>query len=82
MTVYINGIPQNGNGAEGVSQADFDAHTHNYRKITQLGIDTNKNYPAPTKVVIDDDTETFVTDGNDAEAIGVTVATEPTTTPN
>lgn len=68
--------------ASGVSQAVFDVHTHNYRKITQIGIDIIKTYTAPERVNIVDNQEVFVTDGNDAEAVGITVSTEPTETPN
>ncbi len=68
--------------ASGVSHAVFDAHTHSYRKLTEIGVDINKNYGSPTRASVTDDTETSVDDGNDAEAIGVTVATSPTSTPN
>jgi hypothetical protein len=68
--------------AGGVSQAEFDAHTHNYRKITQIGIDQSKNWVGPTYADVLDDQEVHVTDGTDAEAIGVVVSTEATGVPN
>lgn len=67
--------------ATGVSQAVFNAHSHNYRKITQFGVDANKTYAGPTRVDIIDDQEVFGQDGTDLEAVGITVATAPTTTP-
>lgn len=65
----------------GVSQAVFDSHVHNYRKLNQVGIDVSKTYSGPIRKDILDDQEVFVTDGNDAEAIGITVATAPTSIP-
>lgn len=67
--------------ATGVSQATFDAHAHSYRKLMQLGVDANKAYSGPNKVDILDDQEVFAQDGTDLEAVGLTVATEPTGTP-
>jgi len=65
----------------GVGQAEFDAHAHNYRKLKQLGVDAHKAYSGPNKVDILDDQEVFAQDGTDLEAVGLTVATEPTSTP-
>ena len=68
--------------SEGVSQSVFDAHTHNYRKLTQIAADVSKNWVGPTQETVLDDQEVYVTDGSDAEAFGVTVATQPTGVPN
>jgi len=65
----------------GVSQSEFDAHTHTYRKVTQIAADISKNWVIPTRTDVIDDTETWVTDDNDLEAIGITVATSSTGTP-
>ncbi len=65
----------------GVDGATFDAHTHNYRKMTQIAVDTNKNWIGPAYETVLDDQEVYVTDGADAEAIGVVVSTQPTSTP-
>lgn len=67
--------------AGGVSQATFDAHTHNYRKITVIGVDDDDKYLSPDRMDIVDDAETVAATSVDAEAVGVTVATLPTTTP-
>ena len=67
--------------AGGVSQAEFDAHTHAYRKITQIGADTSKFYDGPTRTDIVDNSEVYVTPMNDIEAMAVTVATDQTEVP-
>ena len=53
----------------------------NYRKITQLGVDANKTYGSVMRVDIVDDSEVYSSDGTDLESIGITVATDATTTP-
>lgn len=68
--------------APGVSQAVFDAHTHNYRKITWIGVDDEDKYLSPDKTEIVDDAETVAATAVDAEAVGITVATLPTEVPN
>ena len=68
--------------SDGVPQGIFDAHTHNYRKFTQFGVDANKAYSGPTRTDILDDQEVFGQDGTDLEAVGITVATAPTEAPN
>ncbi len=67
--------------SDGVPQLVFDAHAHNYRKVTQLGVDSAKTYASPARVGIVDDSEVNIADNTDLEAVGVTVATEPTSTP-
>jgi len=67
--------------ADGVPQSTFDTHTHNYRKITWLGVDDDDKWNTPDKMEIVDDTETVAATAVDAEAVGVTVATSPTSTP-
>lgn len=67
--------------ASGVSQATFDAHAHNYRKLTGIGVDDDDKYNSPDKMDIVDDAETVAATSVDAEAVGVTVATLPTSTP-
>ena len=67
--------------AAGVSQAVFDAHSHNYRKIIGIGVDDDDKYLTPDKMDIVDDAETVAATNVDAEAVGVTVATLPTSTP-
>lgn len=66
----------------GVSQVAFDAHTHNYRKLTQIAVDNSKNWVGPAFETVLDDQLVHVTDGADIEAIGVTVAIQPTEVPN
>lgn len=68
--------------AGGVSAAEFEAHTHSYRKITRIGTDVNKNYGSPTYTDLIDDTEVVSTPGNDMEAVGITSSTEQTGTPS
>lgn len=67
--------------SEGVSTVDFNAHTHNYRKMTQIGADADDKWASPTLVDIVDDTTTHAKEHVDLEAVGVTVATLPTSTP-
>jgi len=66
----------------GVSQATFDAHTHGYRKITQLGVDGLGNYSSPARIAIQDDSEVDITDSNKVAAVGITVATAATEVPS
>ena len=42
----------------GVPQSTFDTHTHNYRKITWVGVDDDDKYLSPDKMEIVDDAET------------------------
>lgn len=65
----------------GVSEAVFDAHAHNYRKVTQIGGDADDKWGSPTLVDVVDDATTHAAENVDLEAVGVTVATEPTSTP-
>lgn len=67
--------------AAGVSEAVFNAHIHNYRKITWIGVDDDDKYLSPDKMEIADDAETVAATNVDAEAVGITVATSPTSTP-
>ena len=53
-------------------------HTHSYRKITRIGVDTNKNWNAPDWVDLVDDADNHVSGSTDIEATGITVATEQT----
>ena len=66
----------------GISQASFDAHTHNYRKFTQVGVDGVGSYASPVRTNIVDDSEVNLTDGNKVAAVGITVATQATEVPN
>lgn len=68
--------------ADGVPQSVFNTHTHDYRKITQVAVDRSKAWSAPVRVDIVDDLEVVATDGTDLEAVGITVATQPTEAPN
>ena len=69
--------------AAGVSQATFDAHTHNYRKATEIACDIDHLYTSVNRYPISDDSETVAIVGNNAdlEAVGITVATLPTSIP-
>ena len=67
--------------AGGVSQAEFDAHTHGYRKIIRIGADSDDKWGSPTWVVVSDDGDTHAAENVDLEAVGVTVSTESTGTP-
>lgn len=69
--------------ADGVPQSEFDAHAHNYRKITQVGISVDHLYDPVLRYDVIDDAEVVAFIGNnaDAEAVGITVSTELTTTP-
>ena len=67
--------------AGGVSQATFDEHTHNYRKITRIGVDDDDKFLSPTWTDIVDDSDNIADSAVDLEAAGVTVATSPTSTP-
>ena len=70
--------------ASGVSQTIFDAHTHNYRKIGELAVDKDHLYTDVQRYVVTDDAETVAIVGNNAdlEAVGITVVTQATETPN
>ena len=57
------------------------AHTHSYRKVTRIGGDSDDKWNSPTWVDIVDDADTHASESVDLEAVGVTVATEPTSTP-
>ncbi len=67
----------------GVSEAVFSAHKHNYRKPIQLGVSNDEDYDPAYRFDVVDDSEVVAYAGSnlDLEAIGLTVATEPTTTP-
>ena len=65
----------------GVSLAVFNAHTHNYRKLTWIGVDDDDKYLSPDKVEVVDDAETIASTNVDAEAVAVTVATAATSAP-
>ena len=69
--------------ATGVGQATFDAHSHNYRKATEVAVSVDHLYDPVLRYSITDDTETVAIVGNNAdlEAVGITVATSPTSTP-
>jgi len=67
--------------ADGVPQGTFDVHTHNYRKVTWIGVDDDDKWATPDKAEIVDDAETVAATAVDAEAVGITVSTEPTSTP-
>ena len=60
----------------------FEAHTHNYRKITQLGVDGAGDYGSPVRISIEDDTEVDITDSNKVASVGITVATQASESPN
>ena len=68
----------------GVSQASFDAHTHNYRKVNEVGVSVDHLYTNVQRYALSDDAETvaFVGNNSDLESIGVTVATQATGSPN
>ena len=67
--------------------ATFNAHTHNYRKITRVGVDADKNFGSPQRADIIDNNEVEV--GDDAilypssvgNSIAITVETSPSSTP-
>ena len=65
----------------GVSQSVFETHTHNYRKITKLGVDADSGYSSPVEVNIIDDTLVHANEFK-AETVGIEVATLPTGAPN
>jgi len=65
-----------------VSQATHDAHTHNYQKVTQLGVDAQKTYATPARIATQADAEVNVADATDLEAVGLTLGGVATTTPN
>ena len=69
--------------AGGVSSLVFDGHTHNYRKPTEIAVSRDHTYDPVDRFPISDDAETVAFSGNkvDVEAVGVTVATQPTSTP-
>lgn len=73
--VYISG--------GGVAQAAFDGHTHNYRKLGEVAVSVDHLYTTVLRYPVADDEETVAIVGNNAdlEAVGVTVATQPTSTP-
>lgn len=69
-------------GGGGVSQGVYDAHTHNYRKFMQVGVDGVGGYTNPVRTDIVDDSEVNLTDSNKVAAVGITVSTQATEVPN
>jgi len=67
--------------AGGVSQSEFDNHTHKYRKLMTLGVDASKQFSSPVRSDLVDNSEIFVIDGTDLEAVALTVATEESEIP-
>ena len=69
--------------AGGVSGATFDAHSHNYRKLDEVAVSVDHLYTTVLRYSVTDDAETVAIVGNnsDLEAVGITVATGPTSTP-
>ena len=67
--------------AGGVSQAEFDVHTHSYRKITRIGADDRDQFDSPAWSNVTDDADTIAKQSSDLEAVAVTVATESTGEP-
>ena len=65
----------------GVSQSEFDTHTHAYRKIMRIGGDSDDKWNSPVWADVVDDSDTHMKESVDLEAVGVTVATEQTETP-
>ena len=57
-------------------------HTHNYRKLTRLGVDTKKDWSNPVWQDIVDDSDNVAAGATDIEAAGLTVSTVATETPN
>ena len=68
--------------ADGVPQSEFNAHTHNYRKLTQIGGDADDKWNSPTLIDVVDNAITHAAESVDLEAVGVTVSTQPTEVPN
>ena len=56
-------------------------HTHNYRKITRIGVDIKKDWSSPAWQDIADNQDNVAPGSTDIEAAGVTVATAETGTP-
>ena len=67
--------------AGGVSQAAFDAHTHDYRRVDQIGVDDVAAYSSPNTTAIVDDTEVVAAEQGRVRSIGVTVSTQQTGAP-
>jgi hypothetical protein len=67
--------------AGGVSQAEFDSHTHGYRRLDQIGIDDVTNYSSPNRATVTDDAEVSIGEQARARAVGVTVSTQQTAVP-
>jgi len=67
--------------AGGVSQAEFDIHTHSYRKLMRIGVDSDDKWGSPAWVDIIDDADNHASESVDLEAAGITVATEETEVP-
>ena len=57
-------------------------HTHNYRKITRIGVDENKNWNSPTWEDVIDDGDSVAVGTTDLEGAAITTATSVTSTPN
>ena len=70
-------------GTGGVSQEVFDTHAHNYRKITRIGSDSDDAWNSPKWTNVSGDGDFNSKEGGtaDLEAVGITVATEPTSAP-
>ena len=56
-------------------------HQHNYRKLTRIAGDSDDKFASPTWSDVIDNGQTSVSEAVDLEAVGVEVATSPTSTP-
>ncbi len=68
-------------GGGGVSQAEFDAHTHNYRRIDTIGNDSNTSYSSPNRATLVDDGEVNPAGESRMRSIGIASSTQPTGVP-
>ena len=67
--------------AGGVSQSEFDTHTHAYQKLSQLGVDASKTFSTPVRTDTINDSEVWLADATDLEVVAVTLAGTSTGVP-
>ena len=81
MAIQSVQIDPAGGGGGGVSQGEFDAHTHDYRRIDTIGNDSNTGYTSPNRATLVDDGEVNPSGESRIRSIGIAASTQQTGVP-
>jgi len=65
-----------------ISDNIYGNHTHGYRKVVQIGADSDIDYLSPSRVSLIDGSEVHIGEQPAVRAIGITISTSPTDIPN